>query len=247
MLLPLMVSPYHLITGYPGTIIHKIILMRNYAATLQIVTELYLQVAQIHKSIKQLIKGSHWGRVLYLPTANNIYSLGSCGSNVYACTDSGVYLTDSYGEYWGLINNGLKSKTVKSFASVNSDIFIGSGSGIYHSTDEGYHWSFSDSSIVNTLFIYNNKIYAGTNGSGILVSDNLGATWNNIGPINSTIYSIAVNDSGIVAVSDSGIIFTINNGLNWTPGGLKGIQVNTLFFTDKSLLAGTNYSGIIPL
>ena len=196
--------------------------------------------SQIYKSTDQ---GLHWYSVAYLPTGDSIYALGSCGSNVYACTDSGVYLTDSYGEYWGLINQGLTIKTVKSFASVNNDIFIGTGAGIYHSTDQGYQWFLSDSSVVNTLLIYNNKIYAGTNGSGILVSDNLGKTWINIGPNNSAIYSIAIRELNIAAVSDSGIILTTDNGLNWIPGGLKGVQVNTLFSTGKSLLAGTNYSG----
>ena len=178
-----------------------------------------------------------------LGVTGHIYSIGTFGSNVYACTNTGIYLSDSYGEYWGAVNQGLTNLIVKTFTAINNDILIGTDGGLFRSSNGGYQWAIVDSTPVTFLQVHDNKIYAGSRGNGIRLSTNNGASWNNIGPEGSSIHSLTVNLTNIAALTDSGIVKSDNNGSSWVSAGLKGITINNILYNNGILLAGANYSG----
>jgi photosystem II stability/assembly factor-like uncharacterized protein len=98
-------------------------------------------------SINTLVKNS-----------NNQIFLGSPCQGVYTSTDNG--------SNWTELNNGLTNKCVYSLVVRDSDIFAGTwyGGGIFYSSDAGFNWKQIglNSYDISSLFIKNDKIYAGT-------------------------------------------------------------------------------------
>jgi hypothetical protein len=92
------------------------------------------------------------------------------GSNIFAGTDRGVFLSTDNGTSWTAVNSGLKDRdttNVLSLAVSGSNIFAGTDSGVFHSTNNGTSWTAISSglpanSTITALAISYSNIFAGT-------------------------------------------------------------------------------------
>ncbi len=179
--------------------------------------------------------------------SQNVYSLITDGSNIYAGTGSaGVSLSGNNGNSWNAVNNGLTSTGISSFAKVGSYIFA-AGRGVFVTSSNGGLWSpvfngLTDTT-VNALAVSGSNIFAGTNG-GVFLSANNGALWTaaNNG-FTGQIHALAVIDTNIFAgAPNNGIYLSSNNGGLWTPvnNGLTNIDVRALATSGKNIFAGTS-------
>jgi photosystem II stability/assembly factor-like uncharacterized protein len=84
--------------------------------------------------------------------------------------------------------------------------------------------NFPSSAKVNTLVVFGSRIYAGTNGDGILMSTDNGDSWNklNEGLQSEVVYAIYIDSTnlpagqtGIFAGTATGVSISTNNGLTW--------------------------------
>jgi photosystem II stability/assembly factor-like uncharacterized protein len=103
---------------------------------------------------------------------------------VYAATCGWVYRSENGGESWLIGKNGLADRRIYSLAmlpSMPETLFAGTATGLYVSNDGGKLWRKGavQGPTIRAIVIdrFNEKIYLGLDGQGILVSDNKGATF----------------------------------------------------------------------
>lgn len=93
-----------------------------------------------------------------------------------------------------------------------------------------------------------NYVFAGVEGSGVLVSSDNGATWSpsNSGLTSNYITSFTVKGSNIFAGTDAGIFRTGNNGANWSAvnNGLSMTFITSLSNNGSSVFAGAGFGQI---
>ncbi len=168
------------------------------------------------------------------------------GTNVFAGTYGGVYLSTNNGNSW--VNRGLTNTHIWSLATNGTKLLAGTNAkGIYLSTNDGSSWSQIDTGLttatVYSFIIDDTNIFAGTT-AGIYLSTNNGNTWSQMdtGLTYTAVYSLAKSDTNIFAGTNGGVFLSTNNGTNWTQinNGLPATTVNSLAISDTDILAGTN-------
>src|SRR3990170_3994362 len=76
------------------------------------------------------------------PYGGVINAMAKSGSNLFAGTGNGVFVSSDDGQNWNVANAGIERKTVVSFAVNGSSIFAGiNESGVYLSTNNGSTWT----------------------------------------------------------------------------------------------------------
>ena len=219
-----------------------------------------------------LTAGSNTGRIFYsldsgdswVPADTGFYgqyvrSLIVGGTKLYAGTGQGVFVASNfYGTDWQTLNNGLTNTHVLSLAydSVgigNTNFFAGTyGSGVFISTNNGNNWTAAnsgiDSSIVWSLTISDNYIYAACGFEGVFITSNSGTGWSeaNEGLTDADVRSLAQCDSFIFAGTwGTGIFRSSQNDLSWTPvnSGLVDLYILSLYTIDSNIFAAT-YNGV---
>jgi hypothetical protein len=94
------------------------------------------------------------------------------GSNLFAETGGGVFLSTNNGTSWTAVNNGLTNPSVLSFAVNDSNLFAGTfGGGVFLSTTNGTGWTAVNTGLMNTfvcaLAVNGTNLFAGTSNGGV--------------------------------------------------------------------------------
>ncbi len=109
------------------------------------------------------------------------YALAASGTNLFAATDgvpqpdqNGIWLSTDEGSTWTLVNSSLSDNPDEYFTALAASgpyLFAGSNLGVFLSTDSGVSWTAVDSGLTNSLVlslcVNKESIYAGTNEDGI--------------------------------------------------------------------------------
>lgn len=139
---------------------------------------------------------------------NDIYSLYTTGSNVYAATSKGVLYSTNNGMTWTRIQY-LNWQNLSVITKDNT-ILAGLPGGCIRSTNNGFSWipSYDIDGSVFSMIIKGNRIIAGINSGnnssqGISMTTNLGVNWMTKGEgLNyKDIYFVSANDEYIFAGS----------------------------------------------
>ncbi|MCU0373609.1 MAG: hypothetical protein MUE56_10255, partial [Ignavibacteria bacterium] len=208
-----------------------------------------------HGTLYSTDNGIHWyssGNVGLTNQSVNCFILK--GTNIFAGTNAGVFLSTNSGTSWFGVNTGLGNSTVKTFALIGSTLFAGTTGGIYQTTDNGALWTYVGYGIgnsnINSLLVLNSILYAGTAGGGVFKSTDNGNTWSsaNFGLINQTVNILFASGNIIYAGTSAspntdGVFKTTNFGVNWSLSGLKNRNVYSLKINSSYLYAGTD-SGV---
>jgi hypothetical protein len=137
------------------------------------------------------------------PYGGIVNALAISGSNIFAGTYNGVFLSTNNGANW--TPTSLNNKYVHSLAISGSNIFAGTqSSGVYLSTNNGASWTQTslNNRTVRSLAISGSNIFAGTDSNGVYLSTNNGANWTQINdgfnPV-PTVSSLAIGNNYIFA------------------------------------------------
>ncbi|MGR3320189.1 MAG: right-handed parallel beta-helix repeat-containing protein [Candidatus Anammoxibacter sp.] len=188
---------------------------------------------------------------------------------IYIATNSGeIFKSFDKGETWQNKSEGLRSDSILALAidPDNPDIlYAGGADTIYKSSDGGEIWLQEKTGIFTNSLVINpidtNTIYAGTEGNGILKSEDGGETFKIINqllrfksvrtdsivinPLNPEILYVAVDDGegtgkGVFKTSDGGRKWKrANKGL---PKDVQGLAINPV--NPDILYAGTLFKGV---
>jgi len=186
-------------------------------------------------------------------TGGHVNAFLSDGSNLFAGTINGVYLSINDGISWTAVNAGMTDTRVRSLAISGANLFAATDVGIFLSTNNGTSWIAINNGLTNTnvfaLAFSGSNLFAGTAGGGVFLSSNNGATWTaiNTGLTNLNIASLAVNGGNVFAgtLFGGGAVFiSSNNGVSWTNTGLAGGGIYDLEVSGGNLFAGSFGGGV---
>jgi photosystem II stability/assembly factor-like uncharacterized protein len=102
-----------------------------------------------------------------------VSALALIGTNIFAGTEDGVFLSTNNGTNWIPVNGGLlDKKNISSIIASGTNIFAATDNGVYLSNDDGASWKEVNDGLsnlkVNSLTICGTNIYLGTE-SGIWI------------------------------------------------------------------------------
>ena len=186
------------------------------------------------------------------PTGGNISSFAVSGTNLFAGTNSGVFLSTNNGTSWTSVSKGLTFTDVFALAVSGENLFAGTGiSGgpdgdVFLSTNNGTSWTSVSTGLYNkrvlALAVSGTNLFAGILAAGVFLSTDNGASW---AKVLSTIsvYALVASGTNIFAGTDGGDVFlSTNNGTSWV-NTLTGVRVRALAASGTNLFAGT-WSGV---
>lgn len=189
-----------------------------------------------------------------LPAGTYVYSFAFSGGNIFAGTNSGVFLSTNNGTSWNVVNSGLPANSyVWSLALCVGNIFAGTNGGVFLSTNNGTSWTVVNNGLTNTsvpsLAVIGLNIFAGTSG-GVFLSANNGATWTVLNGTPGTLFvgatCLAVSGSYIFAGTEGGgVVLSTDIGKTWATAnmGLTNGDVHTLAVNGGNIFAGTMSGG----
>jgi gliding motility-associated-like protein len=190
--------------------------------------------------------GSTWTEKPYPINFGFVINLFLDNGALFASTTQGVYVSFDKGDTWAKRSTGLTNLVVEYVAMDNNEIIASSTfQGPFFSSDGGQTWEARTQGLddiramdVTGIYVYNHSIYIGT-GLGVYRSDNHGANWTLVLPldINENVQSIAGDGATIIANSYKGCYVSKNAGLTWTLKGAGVIGNNDLQF---GLVSGSN-------
>jgi hypothetical protein len=151
--------------------------------------------------------GANWTQVNNGMAHTIIYDFTVSGTNLFAGTNGGVYLSDD-GTNWIEVNDGLTNMYAYALILTDTNLFVGTRDGVFLSTDNGTSWVHTGltGKIVMSFAVYGTDIFAGTHGDGLFLSTDNGASWTEIndGLTNNTILSFAVDSAYLIIGTDGG-------------------------------------------
>ncbi|MFI5252982.1 MAG: T9SS type A sorting domain-containing protein [Bacteroidota bacterium] len=199
------------------------------------------------------------------PYGGTVYSLTMIGSNIFAGTDSGIFISSNKGAIWNAVNIGLKKTVVQAFAAYpnvagDTNLYAGTGNGVLLSTDNGTTWNATEMPYsIKTLVVSPDmkggaNLFAGTSSLGggeVYLSTNNGMNWNRTS-LEASIKILAVSPTWIDGMNiyagtfGDGVFVSTNNGSNWDAlnNGLTYQYVLTLVVRGTNLFAGTYGAGV---
>lgn len=203
--------------------------------------------------------------------ANNVIKqftgLKFMGSNLFASSLSGVFVSTNNGDSWAQVNNGLTDINVSRLAVSGSRLFALTGSGLFMSANSGQNWTkvtngLPDSSIQH--LVANGNLLLASTVDKVFLSTDSGESWR---PAYSggTATFLAIDGTTLYVADQPYVCRSVDNGQTWrcnTLGPLYPPAVSQLAVSGNKLIAavcggfsspvistdgGENWSGSIPL
>jgi hypothetical protein len=142
----------------------------------------------IRKSPLNNISTSSWSSFVTGSLNVDVRSLAISGSSIFAGTyGNGVLVSPTSNAAWTSSSNGMNpsSDYIEALAVNGSNVLAGNISGnpvAYRSSDDGANWIQSSVPVFSNEPVYdiiydNSTAYAGTEGAGVLLSNDNGGTW----------------------------------------------------------------------
>ena len=105
------------------------------------------------------------------PYGGNISALAVSGTNLFAVTGGGVFLSTNNGTSWAAVNSGLYNNPVYALAVSGTNLFAGTYGGVFLSTNNGTSWTAVNSGLtgayVFALAVSGTNLFAGTDSGGV--------------------------------------------------------------------------------
>ena len=139
----------------------------------------------------------------------NVRTLAVSGTNLFAGTSGGVFLSTNNGTSWTAASTGLTNIYVHALAVSGTNLFAGTDGGVFLSTNNGTSWTAASTGLTNTsiyaLAVSGTNLFAGTYGGGVFLSTNNGTSWTATGLTYTYVFALAVSGTNLIAGTDGGV------------------------------------------
>ena len=182
-----------------------------------------------------------------------VSSIVACNTDVVAVSTAAVHRSIDAGATWSTLSAGRLRPPLTAIIQSGASVFVAGQGGLARSGDLGRSWNavLTGDSVLCLGVIPQTSgptLLAGTQGNGLLRSEDNGNTWASANPglLDSTVLSVAAAPAGVsLAGTDSGLYRSTNAGRSWReislPCGPVGVEC--LAASDKVVLAGTDSAG----
>lgn len=192
--------------------------------------------------------GKNWANVNICSEAS-VYSLGFCGTNIYAGVNNSIYQSADYGATWKKVKDFGFDTTVTSITFYCCNVFAGTNkNAIFTSIDNGTTWKPMKNSppSINTLIEYHGTLYAGTD-VGVFYSDanNLDGSWQNLGGFYLPVVTLSFSGNDLLTGTKGyGIIKYITPIWISANAGIYDRSVSSILVNGSNIFIGTKKYGI---
>lgn len=187
-------------------------------------------------------------------TNSSMTRMARIGSNVFAATASGIFITTNNGSNWTPVNSGLGSDPYMMDVFAQADTLYACGStGVYTSTNYGNSWTALNNGLPMGFFrgiVKNNGVLLTYDINQMYRSTDNGASWSSIG-FSAPQCMISEGNTVVVGFlgmnnTDDVVYRSSDEGLNWTSmtGNIGNTKILALATDGLMLYAGTRGSGI---
>ncbi len=168
-------------------------------------------------------------------TNTTVRALSLSGGNLFAGTNSGVFLSTDDGTNWtpqGLSGIVINSIAIASIRSVGTDLYAGTNDGVFLSTNNGSIWTQVNGGLTDTLIssivTYGTNVFAGTDSSGVFLSTSNGASWYSVnsGLTSTDVVCLAIGDTNLYAGTIGGGVW--RRPLSQMVTGIEGHSDNVV-------------------
>ncbi len=204
--------------------------------------------------LTQLFPGEafcQWQKLTSFPDENSIYDILVKDNSIFVATSGqALMISRDNGATWNsiLLNQENFARFIRSFDDV---LYFNTANYLYYSTDQGFSWLelTTDVKLSVDFLIHNSVIYAPTVYDGMMISNDMGQTWQQSTQGFSSspaIESVEALNDRVFAASRTGIYMTENNGVSWESvnTGLTTTEMTNLTNLNGKLYAGGRLCGI---
>ncbi len=175
---------------------------------------------------------------------------------VYACTTSGIALSQDQGNTWSVANTGFdagEQTTVNDVISFNSTLFAATQYwGAYTAQLVPPQWNAARRGLtavgVYALAFIGGELFAGTLGTGVYRSKDYGTSWSvaNSAVAGTLVRAIAAPGTGVIQLAaQNGLYVSSDDGVHWTSVPVPGAHnFYSMLTVDATWLVGSS-NGIV--
>jgi len=192
--------------------------------------------------------------------SEDINSFTQIGSNLFAGTNYGVFVSKDNGQSWNSTDTSFSYQVMR-IAAIGTNLFAGTtGNGIFRSKDNGVSWDSLDNGLTNThiygLTATGTSLYAGgfqfprDSTGGVFISSDYGENWNIIdtGLTDHKVNLLYTDGSNLYAGTNNSVYVSTNYGQSWiniSSGSPfdSNAAIISITVADSSLIVGTNGYG----
>lgn len=168
-----------------------------------------------------------------------------------AAAEHAVFRSVDGGVRWARAGASLPGNPrVNSFGAIANRVFAGTDAGIFATDDEGRSWRRTSVTTRTISFATSGAtVYAGTQGAGLLASNDRGLTWNSVTSLAArNIRALLVGKGLVIAGTDGdGVMVSSNHGMTWVAhnAGLPRFsQIFGLALVDETVFAALYAKGL---
>jgi hypothetical protein len=175
------------------------------------------------------------------------------GNTLFAGTASGIFATPTSAISWVLSNTGLDNTTINGLTTGGGTVYALTNGGVYTSPDNSVSWTAANtgySQAVNTLVIYNSKLYSGTQDGGVYRSNSVSTiNWAefNTGLNNLKTYAIHNSNQLVIAATNKGLFVSRDLAANYVRannGLTDSLHITSIAFAGSKLYVATQNGGV---
>ena len=165
----------------------------------------------------------------------NVTKIVATTNYVYIFDSNNAVFQSNGTSAWTAFQTGISNGAVlTSLVGYKSSVLLGTTTGVYTSLESSAAWTAINTGLTNTnvtsVTAFGSKIFAGTNGSGVFVSDNSTINWVAASPVSiahtvtmgvdgTKIQAMGTFGSYVFASYKGGLLATTDFGVTWVAGG----------------------------
>ncbi len=178
-------------------------------------------------------------------TGSAVTCIAVSGTNIFAGTGGGVFLSTDSGTTWIAVNNGLTDTIIIALTISGTNIFAGTqDSGVYLSKNNGASWTAVNYGLlslrVTSLAASGTNIFAGTIGGNVWISTTMGSNWNINTAGAGSVSALAIIGTNILGGTANGYVYlSTDTGSTWTELSNVPGQINSFAMSGTNIFVGS--------
>lgn len=178
-------------------------------------------------------------------TERNVSALATLGTQVFAGTVNGVFVSTNNGQSWTSVSNGLGNRVLTGLAVSGTRVYAATQGGVYVTANGGQLWSsLGLTNYPLSHLAVNGDFLVAASRAGVFTSNDQGRNWRQITEgLDNPVSALAIRAGTAYAGSSlDGVYALADNGQVWRPvnDSLSAISARALVVSGPNLFLSTD-------